>query len=223
MGLRDARHLALVRASQDLRWNSCVVWIWRHRDGIDSARAAGTSGAAASARASGAGKGQVTARRLPLLIPGRLADPRPASASPVRGLPPGRRMSRGASGQGQDHRLASVRLPMSELRAGDVLHITRACGVQFRVPIVFRLIKVRTDLHTYHGWVWLEGYELDARGEAVARRELFVIREGIRTMSPPARPDPPPVPATAAPRRTPTGPRRSSARTRTAGRPHARP
>ncbi|MFI7436626.1 hypothetical protein [Micromonospora haikouensis] len=84
--------------------------------------------------------------------------------------------------------MASVRPPVIELKPGDVLHLTRACSVQFLKPIMFRLIKVRADLHTYHGWVWLEGYELDARGEAVARRELFVIREGVRRADPPARP-----------------------------------
>ncbi|SCE89519.1 hypothetical protein GA0070558_112114 [Micromonospora haikouensis] len=83
--------------------------------------------------------------------------------------------------------MASVRPPVIELNAGDVLHITRACSVQFTKPIMFRLIKVRTDLVTYFGWMWLDGYELDGKGEAVARRELFVIEEGIRKLSPPAR------------------------------------
>ncbi|MFI7436628.1 hypothetical protein [Micromonospora haikouensis] len=46
--LTDARHLALVRLCQDLTWNSCVAWVWRNRDGIDSARAAGMSGVAGS-------------------------------------------------------------------------------------------------------------------------------------------------------------------------------
>ncbi|WP_405112677.1 hypothetical protein [Micromonospora sp. NBC_01405] len=77
---------------------------------------------------------------------------------------------------------------MIGLKAGDVLHITRACSVQFIRPIMFRLIKARTDLITYDGWVWLEGYELDAKGDAVARRELFLIKEGLRKMNPPARP-----------------------------------
>jgi hypothetical protein len=74
------------------------------------------------------------------------------------------------------------------VKAGDVLHLTRAASVQFIKPIMFRLIKERTDLHTYHGWVWLDGYELNERGEAVARRELYVIREGVRVMNPPPTP-----------------------------------
>ncbi|WP_433688979.1 hypothetical protein ACQP0I_13755 [Micromonospora carbonacea] len=76
------------------------------------------------------------------------------------------------------------------MKAGDVLHLTRAASVQFIKPIMFRLIKERTDLHTYHGWVWLDGYELNERGDAVARRELFVIRDGVRVMNPPPTPQP---------------------------------
>ncbi|MFI0792387.1 hypothetical protein ACH4OY_06770 [Micromonospora rubida] len=68
---------------------------------------------------------------------------------------------------------------MIELKAGDVLHITAACSVQFTKPMMFRLIKVRHDLVTYDGWVWLDGYQLEATGDAVARRELFVLRAGL--------------------------------------------
>jgi hypothetical protein len=68
---------------------------------------------------------------------------------------------------------------VSALKAGDILHITAACSVQFTKPITFRLIKVRTDLITYQGWIWLDGYELDATGDAVARREIFVQSAGL--------------------------------------------
>ncbi|MFF3867316.1 hypothetical protein ACH4T9_21500 [Micromonospora sp. NPDC020750] len=68
---------------------------------------------------------------------------------------------------------------MIELKAGDVLYITAVCSVQFVRPMMFRLIKVRTDLITYDGWVWLDGYQLDAKGEAVARREIFVQPAGL--------------------------------------------
>ncbi|WP_091281580.1 hypothetical protein [Micromonospora haikouensis] len=68
---------------------------------------------------------------------------------------------------------------MIELSAGDVLHITAACSVQFAKPMMFRLIKVRHDLVTYDHWVWLDGYQLDAKGDAVARREIFVLRAGL--------------------------------------------
>ncbi|NBE84504.1 hypothetical protein GVV04_26740 [Micromonospora sp. NEAU-HG-1] len=86
---------------------------------------------------------------------------------------------------------------MIGLRAGDVLQVTRVCSVQFIRPIFFRLIKVRTDLITYEGWVWLDGYQLDEKGDALARRELFVIREGIRRVNRPIGPTP------AQPRRRP--------------------
>ncbi|WFE58116.1 hypothetical protein [Micromonospora sp. WMMD712] len=47
-----------------------------------------------------------------------------------------------------------------------------------------RAIRELTDPHTYHGWTWIEAYELGARGEAVAKRELFVRRDGLRWLSP---------------------------------------
>ncbi|GGM01690.1 MULTISPECIES: hypothetical protein [Micromonospora] len=66
-------------------------------------------------------------------------------------------------------------------RPGDVLHVTRAASVQFRRPLIFRVIKVH-DWPTYQGWVWLEGYELDATGDAVSRRSIYVKHEGLRQL-----------------------------------------
>ncbi|WP_434742138.1 hypothetical protein [Micromonospora sp. SH-82] len=77
--------------------------------------------------------------------------------------------------------MASLPEPVTGLRAGDLLHLTRAASVQFGTPIRFRLIRV-LDLPTYQGWSWLDGYQVDERGEAVARRELFVRLAGIRTL-----------------------------------------
>ncbi|MFG1890562.1 hypothetical protein ACGFIR_22215 [Micromonospora sp. NPDC049051] len=68
------------------------------------------------------------------------------------------------------------------MKAGDVLHLTRAASPQFVRPIFFRLIKVRTELHTYDGWTWLDGYQLDGKGDAVARRELYVFKAGARVL-----------------------------------------
>lgn len=68
---------------------------------------------------------------------------------------------------------------MTGLRAGDVVHLTRAASVQFTQPIFFRLIRVH-DWTTYEGWVWLDGYELNSLGEAVDRRSVFVQKAGIR-------------------------------------------
>ncbi len=64
-------------------------------------------------------------------------------------------------------------------RSGDVLHVTRAASVQFLRPIMFRVIRV-LDWPTYDGWLWLDGYELNAAGDAVNRRSIFVQRDGLR-------------------------------------------
>ncbi|MCP3787926.1 hypothetical protein NLX85_31665 [Micromonospora sp. A3M-1-15] len=64
-------------------------------------------------------------------------------------------------------------------RSGDVLHVTRAASVQFLRPIMFRVIRV-LDWPTYDGWLWLDGYELNAAGDAVNRRSIFVQQEGLR-------------------------------------------
>ncbi|MGW5555758.1 hypothetical protein ACWER9_00850 [Micromonospora sp. NPDC003944] len=66
------------------------------------------------------------------------------------------------------------------LRAGDVVLLTTAASVQFRKPIVVRVIREIPDRHTYDGWLWLDAYQLNTKGEAVARRELFVMRAGLR-------------------------------------------
>ncbi|MEV6691255.1 hypothetical protein AB0M35_07275 [Micromonospora sp. NPDC051196] len=64
-------------------------------------------------------------------------------------------------------------------RSGDVLHVTSAASVQFIKPIHFRVIRV-LDRPTYDGWLWLEGYELNAAGDAVNRRSIFVQRAGLQ-------------------------------------------
>ncbi|WP_431974738.1 hypothetical protein [Micromonospora haikouensis] len=66
------------------------------------------------------------------------------------------------------------------LRAGTLLYVTRAASPQFVQPIFFRLIRVHADRITYHGWTWLDGYQVDARGDAVARRSIFVQPAGLR-------------------------------------------
>jgi hypothetical protein len=69
-------------------------------------------------------------------------------------------------------------------RSGDVLHLTREASVQFAAPILFRVIRVH-DWDTYAGWVWLDGYQLDKRGDAVARRDVFVQVAGLRPAAEP--------------------------------------
>jgi hypothetical protein len=74
-------------------------------------------------------------------------------------------------------------------RSGDVLHVTRAASVQFLRPIMFRVIRVH-DWPTYDGWLWLDGYELNATGDAINRRSIFVQRAGLRQLC--AAPEPRP-------------------------------
>lgn len=66
-------------------------------------------------------------------------------------------------------------------RAGDILHVTREASVQFATPIFFRVIRVH-DWPTYDGWLWLDGYQLNAAGDAVERRSIFVQISGLRTV-----------------------------------------
>jgi hypothetical protein len=80
------------------------------------------------------------------------------------------------------------------MAAGDVVCLTTAASVQFLRPIVVRVIRELPERHTYHGWVWIEGYQLNAAGDAVARRELFVMRAGVRMQALPARHRRRPVP-----------------------------
>lgn len=66
-------------------------------------------------------------------------------------------------------------------RSGEVLHVTRAASVQFTEPLLFRVIRVH-DWPTYQGWIWLDGYELNAAGDAVDRRSIFVQIDGLRRL-----------------------------------------
>jgi hypothetical protein len=62
--------------------------------------------------------------------------------------------------------------------AGDLIEVTRAASVQFVKPIRCRVIRV-LDWITYDGWCWLDVYQLDDKGEAVARRSIFVRPAGL--------------------------------------------
>ncbi|RKR92282.1 hypothetical protein BDK92_6720 [Micromonospora pisi] len=64
---------------------------------------------------------------------------------------------------------------------GDVLRVDRRASVQFAgaPPLVFRVISV-SEKPTYDGWAWVTGYVLNAKGEAVERRELFVQTAGLQ-------------------------------------------
>ncbi|MCX5066538.1 hypothetical protein OOJ91_11680 [Micromonospora lupini] len=78
--------------------------------------------------------------------------------------------------------------PERPLKAGDVIHLTTVASVQFLRPIFVRVIRELPERHTYVGWVWIEGYQLNAAGDAVARRELYVLRAGVRLQALPVEP-----------------------------------
>ncbi|WP_432833604.1 hypothetical protein [Dactylosporangium sp. CA-092794] len=64
-------------------------------------------------------------------------------------------------------------------RTGDVLRVTKAASVQFTQPMLFRVIRL-LDWQTYDGWAWLDGYQLNAAGDAVERRSIFVQLQGLQ-------------------------------------------
>lgn len=103
---------------------------------------------------------------------------------------------------------------MIALRAGVLVYVTRKASPQFVKPILFRLIRVRTEWITYDGWAWLDGYQIDAKGDAVARRLIYVQPAELQPPSPPRKPPrpaaPPPLPAP--PRPAPSDVRRSRRR-----------
>lgn len=68
-------------------------------------------------------------------------------------------------------------------KAGDLVHVTRAASVQFVNPIMCRVIRV-LDWITYDRWCWLDVYELNAKGDAVARRSIFVQPAGLQIQRP---------------------------------------
>jgi hypothetical protein len=60
--------------------------------------------------------------------------------------------------------------------------------------MLFRVIRVH-DWPTYDGWVWLDGYQLNAAGDAVERRSIFVQVKGINVIRGAKPAGRPPVPA----------------------------
>ncbi|WP_255597787.1 hypothetical protein [Micromonospora sp. RL09-050-HVF-A] len=86
-------------------------------------------------------------------------------------------------------------------KAGDLVYVTRAASVQFIKPIWCRVIRV-LDWITYDGWCWLDVYQLDARGDAVARRSIFVQPAKLESRQPV------PVPRSRHEQRRPSGARR---------------
>ncbi|MGC5286676.1 hypothetical protein [Micromonospora sp. DT231] len=78
------------------------------------------------------------------------------------------------------------------MKAGDLLRLDRAASVQFMIPITVRVIR-KLDWITYDGWCWIDCYQLDDKGDAIARRSLFLMPEHATYVPPPP------------PRQTPVG------------------
>lgn len=71
-------------------------------------------------------------------------------------------MSQGGDRPCAHHRVPAGEETVTQLKAGELLYVTRAASVQFVSPIFFRLIRV-LDWITYDGWIWPDGYQLDQR------------------------------------------------------------
>ncbi|MFG3417258.1 hypothetical protein [Micromonospora sp. NPDC047730] len=71
---------------------------------------------------------------------------------------------------------------------GDLLVIDGRASVQFagERALTFRVVSV-SEQPTYDGWIWLTGYVLDRRGEATAKREVYVRLAGLRPSPVPTR------------------------------------
>ncbi|SCF15806.1 hypothetical protein GA0070607_6257 [Micromonospora coriariae] len=69
------------------------------------------------------------------------------------------------------------------IQSGDLLRLTRDASPQFVRAVTVRVIRVLVDRHTYHGWLWIECYELAPNGDAVARRELYLMPAGVRWLT----------------------------------------
>ncbi|MCM0676887.1 hypothetical protein NCC78_19665 [Micromonospora phytophila] len=63
---------------------------------------------------------------------------------------------------------------------GDLIVVDGRASVQFAGDraLTFRVVSV-SDQPTYAGWIWLTGYVLNHRGEATAKREVYVQLTGL--------------------------------------------
>lgn len=71
---------------------------------------------------------------------------------------------------------------VSKIESGDLLYVPREASVQFSRPITFRVIRVLNWV-TYDRWIWLDGYQLNDKGEAISRRKIFVQKAGLRKLT----------------------------------------
>ena len=74
-------------------------------------------------------------------------------------------------------------------RPGDVVYVGPDASPQFRAgnAFVFRVIRAHDWPTSCDGWVWLDGYRLNAAGDAVERRSIYVAVGGLRPVDLPRR------------------------------------
>ncbi|MEU5550226.1 hypothetical protein ABZ738_10670 [Micromonospora sp. NPDC047793] len=60
--------------------------------------------------------------------------------------------------------------------------LTREASPQFRTPIAVRVVREQADWHPPYGWTWIQCYQLDRYGDAVEKRQLFVMPAGLRRL-----------------------------------------
>lgn len=66
-------------------------------------------------------------------------------------------------------------------RPGDLVRLTEHASVQFAGARAVRLLVTGVDPRpTYEGWLWLTGYTVDDKGEAVESRQVFVQAAGLQ-------------------------------------------
>lgn len=70
---------------------------------------------------------------------------------------------------------------------GTVVLVGTACSVQFtgNRELRVRVVSVN-DRANYPGWIWLTGYVLGPKGQAVDKRELYVQAAGLKVLQLPA-------------------------------------
>jgi hypothetical protein len=71
------------------------------------------------------------------------------------------------------------RMPQS----GDVIQLGKGCGVPWEyLPTLVRVIRMH-DWTTSQGMAWIDVYQLNADGDAVARRSVYVQVSGIKWLN----------------------------------------
>lgn len=71
---------------------------------------------------------------------------------------------------------------------GDVVLVNANASVQYRTPFLFQIARVYRYTHTPDGWSYLDGWQLDADGRRVERRDILVQPDRLWIVTKPPRP-----------------------------------